>query len=203
MFEKDEIKILGSLNTPSKIQDFLNGLNVNFEEKGDSCLSPRMVLKERKAHCVEGAMFAAAALRFHGHKPLVVDLESNKKDFDHVVAVFKKDGCWGAIGKTNHAVLRYREPVYKTVRELVMSFFHEYFLNDGGAKTLRRFSMPVNLSKFDKFGWTTSEEEVWYIPEFLTGVKHYDILTRSQIQSLRRADKIEILAGELVEENFE
>ena len=112
-------------------------------------MSPRLVLRNNKCHCIEGAIFAALALRFHGYKPLVVDLTASKDDFDHVIAVFKKDGKWGAISKTNHAVLRYREPVYKSIREIVMSYFHEY-ANDDGKRTLRSFSLPVNLSRFDK-----------------------------------------------------
>ena len=123
-----EVKILKSLNTPRKIQDFLNKIPINFEEDGkDTCFSPRRVLRENKAHCIEGAMLAATALRLNGEKPLVVDLTSTPKDFDHVVCVFNQNGRWGAISKTNHAVLRYREPGYKDIRELVMSFFHEYF----------------------------------------------------------------------------
>ncbi len=198
MFTKEEIKLYKRLNTPIKIQDFLNTLKINFEEGGDTCFSPRQVLKFGKAHCIEGALLAAVALRFHGFAPLIVDLESTKKDFDHVAAVFKKNGCWGALSKTNHTVLRYREPVYKTVRELVMSFFHEYFL-DNGKKTLRRYAL-VDLSRFDKLHWATSDEDVWYIPEYLTRVKHFDILTKSQIRGLRKADKIEIESGKLVGE---
>lgn len=201
MFSKQELKILRKLNTPKKIQDFINSLKINFEEKGDTCMSPRMVLRTRKAHCIEGAILAAAILRLHGYKPLIVDLEANKHDYDHTIAVFKKDGKWGSISKTNHAVLRYREPVYKNVRELVMSFFHEYFMNKNGKKTLRKYSMPVDLSRFDKFGWMASEDEVWYIPEYLTKVKHYNILTKSQIKSLRKADSVEIQAGRIVEES--
>src|SRR3989338_4812500 len=115
-------------------------------------MAPRRVLATGKAHCMEGAMFAALALRFHGYPPLVVDLESTKDDFDHVVAVFKSNGKWGAIGKTNHAVLRYREPVYRDIRELVMSFFHEYFISETGKKTLRKHSEPVDLRMFDEKG---------------------------------------------------
>lgn len=199
MFTKEETAVYRSLNSPKKIQDFLNSLKINFEEKGDTCLSPRMVLKGGRAHCVEGALLAATALRFHGFQPLILDLESSKKDFDHVIALFKQNGKWGAISKTNHAVLRYREPIYKTIRELVMSFFHEYFTDDG-KKTLRRYSLPVNLKRFDKFNWMTSDEEVWFIPEYLTEVKHLDILSRAEIRSLRAADRIEIEAGKIVEE---
>lgn len=147
---------------------------------------------------MEGAMLAALLLRNCGFAPLVVDLTASKKDFDHVIAVFQTAGRWGAISKTNHAVLRYREPVYASIRELVMSYFHEYF-NDDGKKTLRSYSEPVDLSRFDSREWMTSEEEVWYIPEYLARVKHTKILTPSQIARLRKADPIEIKAGKLLE----
>ena len=199
MFTKEETELYKRLDSPKKIQDFLNSLKINFEEEGDTCMSPRLVLKKGKAHCIEAALLAAVALRFHGEKPLIVDLEANRKDFDHVITVFKRNGYWGAISKTNHAVLKYREPVYKDIRELVMSFFHEYFL-DNGKKTLRRYSEPVDLSMFDEKGWMFAEDNVWYIPSYLTKVKHCDILTRRQIFGLRRADKIEIDAGKLVVE---
>ncbi len=195
-FNKKELRILNKLSTPQKIQDFLNRIPVNFEEHCETCFSPRMVLKYNKAHCMEGAMLAAAALRVHGYKPLVVDLTTSKEDYDHVVAVFKQNNHWGAISKTNHAVLRYREPVYKTIRELVMSYFHEYFL-DNGKKTLRSYSLPVDLSRFDKKEWMTSEEDVWYVPEYLEKISHKKILPKKI--KLRKADKIEITAGKLFE----
>lgn len=198
-FTEKEVKVFKQLNTPKKIQDFLNKIPANFEPEGDTVLSPRRVLRENRAHCMEGAMFAAAALRFHGHKPLVVDLTSVKDDDDHVITVFKHEGHWGAISKTNHAVLRYREPVYKTIRELVMSYFHEYFTNHNGKKTLRSYSMPVDLSRFDKQGWMTSEEDVEYIPNYLFTVPHKPILSRSQIAFLRKADAVEVKAGKIVE----
>lgn len=198
-FTKEEIAVFKSLNTPKKIQDFLNKIPANFEPDGDTVLSPRRVLRENRAHCMEGAMLAAAALRFHGYKPLVLDLNTVKDDDDHVVAVFKHQGHWGAISKTNHAVLRYREPVYKTIRELVMSYFHEYFTNHDGKKTLRSYSMPIDLSRFDEQGWMTAEEDVCYVPEYLFEVPHKPILSRSQIAMLRKADKVEIEAGRIVE----
>ena len=148
-YTKEEIKLFRRLNTPSKLQDYLNALPFNFLDRGVT-LSPRMVLKKNKADCFEGALLAAAVLEFHRYKPLILDLRSVKKpyDYDHVVAVFKKDGCFGAISKTNHAVLRYREPAYKTLRELVMSYFHEYFLNTG-KKTLREYSELFDLNYFN------------------------------------------------------
>jgi hypothetical protein len=152
-FSVGELKIFKKLTSPQKIQDFLNSFPMNFEKEGEeTCMSPRRVLRDKKAHCMEGAMFAACALRRIGFKPLVLDIESTAKDFDHVVAPFQLDGCWGAISKTNHGVLRYREPVYKTIRELSMSYFHEYFLADG-KKTMRSYSVTLDLSRFDKIGW--------------------------------------------------
>ena len=196
--DKKELEILKKLNTPRKIQDFLNKMKKNFEKDGDTDFSPRVVLKKRICHCLEGAVLAALAFRVNGYPPLLVDLKANENDFDHVIAVFKKDGKWGAISKTNYAVLRYREPVYNSIRELAMSYFHEYF-DKKGRKSLRSYSRPVNLKIFDKRGWMTTEEEVDYIPEYIDGVKHYPILNRRQICNLRRADKIEIKAGDILE----
>jgi len=196
--DKEELKILEKLNSPKKIQDFLNEIKINFEEKGDTCMSPRRVLREKKAHCVEGAILAALVLRLNGEKPLIVDMEANDRDFDHVICVFQRNGKWGSISKTNHAVLRYREPIYNNIRELVMSFFHEYF-DDNGDKNLRSYSAPVNLSRFDNLSWATSEDDIWEIPEYLANVKHYPIITKSQIHNLRKADILEVEAGKLVE----
>ncbi len=144
-------------------------------------------------------MFAAAALRINGFAPLIVDMESTANDYDHVIAVYQINKHWGAISKTNHGVLRYREPVYRTIRELVMSYFHEYFLQSTRTKTLRTFSKPVDLTRFDKQGWETSEESIWYIPEYLLEIPHSPILTKSQISRLRKADVIEVQMGELTE----
>lgn len=199
MYTASERKLLRSLRTPAKVQDYLNALQFNFVDGNDTCLSPREVMRQGRAQCVEGAIFAAAALRFHGHLPLLVDLTAAKDDYDHVIAVFKQHGCWGAVSKTNHAVLRYREPVYTTIRELVLSYFHEYFLNNNGKKTLRSYSNPVDLSRFDSHEWETSAEPVWCIPELLVDVKHTQLLSRAQIRSLRPADTIELSAGQLVE----
>jgi hypothetical protein len=195
---KKELKILKKLNTPAKIQNFLDQMPMNFERKGETDLSPMSVLEKRTCHCMEGAALAALALRVHGYPPLVMDLTANQNDFDHVVAVYKKDGKWGAISKTNHGVLRYREPVYNSVRELAMSYFHEYFDNQG-RKSLRSFSPAVNLKRFDKLGWMTTQKEIDYIPEYLAEVKHFPMLNRKQIRNLRKADEVEIKMGKIVE----
>ena len=195
---KKELKILKKINSPKKIQDFLNKIPINFEENEETCMSPRMVLKKRKAHCIEGALFAALCLKLINYKPLIIDLKTIKDDFEHVIAVFKKNGKFGAISKANHAVLRYREPIYRNIRELAISYFHEY-IDKKGRKTLRSFSLPVNLTKFDKRKWVTDKNYLWYIHDYLDKVKHYKILTRKQIADLRKADKIEIKAGKLAE----
>jgi hypothetical protein len=196
--DEKEIEILKQLNTPKKIQDFLNKMPINFEENGDTCMSPRMVLRNNRAHCIEGAMLAATALRLNGEKPLVVDMTATKDDFDHVICVFNRNGMWGCISKTNHAVLRYREPIYKSIRELIMSFFHEYS-DDFGKKTLRSYSLPVDLSQFDNLNWMASEEDVWFVPDYLAKVKHFPILNLSQIRGLRKTDELEIKAGKLLD----
>lgn len=193
--------ILKKLTTPAKIQDFLNIIPFNFEKSGETCRSVAESLKAGSAHCFEGALIAAAALQMQGHKPLLLDLKTSIDDFEHVVALFKLNGHWGAISKTNHAVLRYREPVYKSVRELVMSYFHEYFLpkgKNGGKKTLRSYSKPFDLTKFGT-EWIESDKPLWHIDQALDRSPHNVILTPKQIKTLRKADRVEIEAGEMVE----
>lgn len=197
-FTEKEKKLLQKLNTPAKAQDFLNSLKFNFET-GDrpTFKSPLQVLRTGSAHCIEGAVLGAYILSLHGHLPLLVHLETTKDDFDHVIAPFRVGGLWGALSKTNHSVLRYREPVYKNIRELVMSYFHEYFLTNG-KKTLRRFSKPLNLATFEP-DWPTALENLWGIDEALDELPHYDIAPKDIIKNLRKAEKIEIQAGELRE----
>ncbi|MDE2399962.1 MAG: hypothetical protein KGL67_03070 [Patescibacteria group bacterium] len=198
-FTKAEKALLHKLNTPAKVQSFLNELQFNFEKNGvDTLKSPLMVVRTHNAHCIEGAILGAYILSLHGFTPCVLHLQTTKGDFDHVITSFKQNGHWGALSKTNHAVLRYREPIYKNIRELVMSYFHEYFL-DNGQKTLRKYSAPLNLNKFNSRNWATAEGDLWYIDKALDKQKHYDILSKSQIKNLRKADKVEILAGKVVE----
>ena len=192
-----DYQLLKGLNTPAKIQDFLNSLKFNREKKGESHRSARGVLRAQEAHCFEGALLALTALWINGHKPLLLDLVAERPDFDHVVALFQIDGYWGAISKTNHAVLRYREPVYKTVRELALSYFHEYFLKDG-RKTLRKFSKPFDLSRYGTV-WVSGEENLAWLAHALDASPHTEILTQKQKRNLRKADKIEIEAGNIVE----
>lgn len=185
-----ERSLLRSLRTPEKIQDYLDTIPFNFETDEDTCLSPRRVIREQRAHCIEGALVAALALRLQGHPPLILDLTSAAHDADHIIVPYTQDGCWGAISKTNHAVLRYREPIYHTIHELVVSYFHEYFDTDG-LKTLRSYTRPIPLSRFDHKGWMTDENHLWYLVEYIMDLPHIDILPKSQLKKLRRADPIE------------
>jgi hypothetical protein len=195
--EHKEWRVLKRLSTPTKIQDFLNKLPFDFGPGEKIDRSVRGILKTGKADCVGGAILAAAALWAHGRKPFLLDLIAARHDFDHVVALFKEDGHWGAISKTNHAVLRYREPVYKSSRELALSYFHEYFLPNG-QKTLRSFSKPFDLSRLGT-SWIIDKENVMDIVYELDCSNHAEILTPKQKKNLRRADKIEIKVGKIVE----
>ncbi len=180
--------VLKRLSSPEKIQYFLDyDIAYNKEEEGESCRSPLRVLRDRLAHCAEGAFFAAAALRVNGHEPLIVDLEAVRDD-DHLLAVFKEDGHWGAIGKSNYAGLRFREPVYRTIRELIMSYFDHYY-NPRGEKTLRGFSRPVNLKRFDRTGWMTREDDLWDICEYLCIIPHSRVMTSRMERRRRRMDR--------------
>ena len=196
-FTKQELALMRKLNTPALVQDFLNSLNFNFEEKGETLRSPLWALRAREAHCFEGALLGAHILSLHGFTPYILHLKATKHDFDHVIVPFKVLGFWGALSKTNHAVLRFREPIYKDIHELAMSYFHEYFL-DNGEKTLRSYSKLLNLNTFE-LGWEVSGENLWGIDEELDRIKHYDIINQLQIKKLRKADKVEIKAGEIIE----
>lgn len=193
-FDRRELAILKRLSSPEKIQHFLDyKVNYNKEEEGESCRSPRRVLRDRLAHCAEGAFFAAAALYMNGHEPLIVDLEAVRDD-DHLLAVFKEHGHWGAIAKSNYAGLRYREPVYRTIRELVMSYFDHYY-NPRGEKTLRAFSKPVNLKRFDRINWMTTEYDLWEICEYFCTIPHSRVMTLQMERKRRQMDRRLFEAG--------
>jgi hypothetical protein len=187
---------LRRLNTPVKIQDFLETLPYSFDHGRDMLRSPRRVLRERTAHCIEGALLAAAALWVNGARPLLLDLRSTADDLDHVVALYRRHGRWGAISKTNHAVLRYREPVYRTPRELALSYFHEYFLDDG-RKTMRDYSLPFDIARHFGSAWLTTDDDLWDVAIALDDSPHRKILSPLQRRELRTADPVELAAGKL------
>jgi len=196
-----ELAVLRTLRTPAAIQDFVNGFEMNFTGRRHTYASPLVVLRTGKAHCMEGAMLAAAALWHAGYAPMLLDLKTTNKDDDHVVALFKEGGHWGAVSKTNHAVLRYRDAVYRDPRELAMSYFNEYFL-DSGVKTMRSYSAPFDLLKYGAKhgdGWLTSRGDLLNIAAALDFSRHFQILEKGDARKLRLADRSEIEAGKIVE----
>src|SRR5205085_1282523 len=174
-FTPNEARTLRRLRTPAGVQRFLDDLPYHL---ADTAWSARMILRNGTAHCLEGAIFAAAALRVLGFPPLLWDLEADQ-DTDHVLALFRVRGFWGAVAKSNFTGCRYREPVYRTLRELAMSYFNIYF-NLRGERTLRRYSQPVDLSRFDDRHWMTSERSIWFIAAYLRTIPHTPLLTSAQ-----------------------
>jgi hypothetical protein len=189
---KDEIRFLKTLNNPDKIQGFLDAIEYNPVYE---CRSPRWVIRKRSAHCFEGALFAAAVLQFHGYKPVIVDLKAYNDD-DHVITIFKEDGHWGAVAKSNFTSLRFREPVYRSLRELVMSFFDFYF-NTVGDKSLRSYSIPLDLTVYNPRHWATTDEDLEYIGDKLEEIKHFPVINEKMIKNLKRASDIMLQAGML------
>ena len=191
-FSPRELRALRALGDPVGVQRALDAMPYHL---AGTAWSPRRVLREGTAHCLEGAIFAAAALRVLGHPPLLLDLEA-VQDSDHVLAVFRVRGRWGAVAKSNFSGLRYREPVYRTPRELAMSYFEDY-MNLRGERTLRAFSRPVSLAVFDRTrpGWMTSDEDVWWIAEHLVGVPHTPLLTPAMVRHLTTVGRRSLRAG--------
>ena len=192
-FTPREAAFLRRLTPEWRIQQFLD--DIDYDVTGTACRSPRRVLRERSAQCLDGALFGAAALRVHGHRPLVMDLEADRDD-DHVVAVFQRHGHWGAIARSNYSGLRFREPVFRTLRELALSYFEVYF-NLRREKTLRRYSVPVDLSRFDGRRWMTSEDDQWDIGAHLVHVRHFRLLTAAMERDLGPVDRRLFEAGKL------
>jgi len=192
-----EFAVLRRLRTPERAQAFLYGLRQNFEPHGDTCNSVRTVLRTRRAHCIEGAMLAAAALWVHGEPPLLLDMRA-VRDFDHVVALFRRGGRWGAISKTNGATLRWRDPVYRSLRELAMSYLHEY-CNRRDHKTLRAYSRPFDLRVMPASAWVTAAKGAWAVAERLDALPHYPLLSAREQRRLARRDPFERRIGTLLQ----
>ena len=189
-FSPHDLRTLRALKTPARIQKFIDGLTYQY---ADTAWSPARVLRERRGHCMEGALIAAAALRVHGHPPLLMDLEGVRDD-DHVVALYREQGLWGGIAKSNFAGLRFRAPVYRTLRELAMSYFEQYY-NLRGERTLRAWAGPVNLARLDRQHWMTAEEDVWCVPELLIAAKHRALFPHRVARTLPRLDRRSFEAG--------
>jgi len=190
---RTETKLLRRLGTPEKVQRYLDGLAYNLEPHGDTLRSPRRVIRDRTAHCAEAAFLAAAAFRMNGRPPLILDLEAVNDD-DHVLAVYRDRGLWGAVALSKFAGLRFRAPVYRTTRELVMSYFDDYY-NWDGDRTLRAYSRPLSLARFDRIAWMTSEADLWPIVEWLATVRHTKLVTSAVGGRLPRVDPRSYKAG--------
>jgi len=187
-----ERRILSGFKAPLDVQRYLDGV-VYSDDK--FARSPRSVMRARLANCFDGALFAAAALRQLGYPPLVLDLRPDPKlDDDHVVALFKRFGCWGSVGKSNFVGLRYREPIHRTVREVVVSYFNDYY-NSVGDKTLRSWAGPIDLTRVDRLEWMTRDERLDEVGDYLDRARHVPIATRAQIESFAKMDPRSLEAG--------
>lgn len=189
-FTPKELRKLRSLKNPYGIQKLLDDMPYHLE---DTAWSPRTVLAKNSSHCLEGSIFGAAALRANGYPPLLLDLEA-ERDTDHVIAVYRENGCWGAVAKSNYSGCRWREPVYRSLRELALSYFDTYF-NLLGERSLRRYSRPIHLKRFDAQNWMTTDKEVWFIVEYLFEIRHYSLLTKAQEKRVHRVDRRLFQAG--------
>jgi hypothetical protein len=181
-----DLRTLRALKTPVQIQRFLDGLTYQY---ADTAWSPQRALRERKGHCLEGALLAAAALRVNGHPPLLMDLEAVRDD-DHVLALYRERGLWGSVAKG----LRFRAPVYRTLRELALSYVEHYY-NLRGERTLRAYSRPVDLTRLDSKHWMTSEDDVWCVAEALIAAPHYPLFPDKVARALPRLDRRSFEAG--------
>jgi hypothetical protein len=193
-----EFAALDRLDSPERIQAFLNAIPINHEIGGETVLSAREVFRQRRAHCIEGAFLAATALWIHGEPPLVMHLDCDESDFPHVIALFRREGAWGAISKTNGAPLRYRDPIYRSLRELAITYFHEYS-NKRGHKTLRSYSTAFDLRRLPVSEWVTAERSCWAAHDRLVRLRHYPLITRRQERLLSRRDAFERQASRMVE----
>src|SRR5438105_12480774 len=193
-----EYRLLKRLDTPKKIQSFLHDLKQNFELEGECCRPVREVLRTRSAHCIEGAMLAACALWINGEPPLLLDMRA-ERDYDHVVALFRRHGRWGAISKTNGIGLRSRDPVYRSLRELAMSYFHEYY-NRRDHKTLREYSVPFDLRSIDPQVWVAGKKRhAWPVVDRLDELRHFPLMSGRHVKTVTRRDGFERLVGGLLQ----
>jgi hypothetical protein len=193
-----ELAMLRKLDSPAKIQAFINRIPINHEHDGETVLSVREVLRQRRAHCIEGAFVAACALWLQGKPPLVMHMDCDISDYPHVITLFRRNGCWGAVSKTNGSRLRFRDAVYRSLRELALSYFHEY-TNKRGEKTLRSYSAAFDLRRIDSALWVTNRDSCWEAHDRLEVLRHYPLLRRAQIRQLARCDPFEQRVGRIVQ----
>jgi hypothetical protein len=184
-FTKEERAVFRKVSSPSKIQEFLDAIEYSDESR---YRSPRSVIRDGKAHCYDGAIFAAAALQFIGYVPRIVEILPNEHDDDHIIAVFRRETCWGAIAKSNFAGLRYREPVYRSLQELMMSYFESYY-NVKRERTMIGYTAPLNLNRFNSCHWQIDDAVMEAIGDALDEVRTYQILSSTQRKQLTLVHK--------------
>ncbi len=193
-----EHRVYARLDNAHKIQDFLDRMPVNFEPNGDTAMSPRRVLETGVAHCAEAAVFACAALAYHGKNAWLLDLQARPSDQDHIVTLFKERGLWGAISKTNHAILRWRDPIYRSAREVAMTFAHEYAL-PSGLKSLMAYSRPFSLTRYAPARWVIAQEDLDWLLFDLDLSPHVPVAPAHAMHKRRRSAPVEMRAQEVVE----
>lgn len=194
-FNADEVNLLRRLNTPERLQNFIDEIPYHYQGEDEVTYSPRLVMSKNQSDCLEGAIFAAAVFRFHGERPLVMNLEAVRDD-SHCIALFERHGCWGAIGKSKYTGLTFREPIHRTLRELALSYVEGYF-NFDGEKTLRGYSKPFDLSRFDNTGWMTTEKDITEMGLKISNIPYTILLTPKQTRGLRAVVPLMLRAGEL------
>ena len=193
-----ERRVFERLDTPQKLQTFIEKLPPNFELNGETTMSPRRMLEAHTAHCSEAAIFAAAVLIYHGRRAWLLDLRALANDDDHVVTLFKQRGLWGAISKVNHAVLRWRDPIYRSPRELAMSYAHEYNL-DGGKKSLMAYSRPFSLARYAPQRWVTAAEDLDWLLQALDDAPHVPLAPKHALDRRRRMTRVELKSQDITE----
>jgi hypothetical protein len=193
-----EARVFVRLDTPQKIQTFVERLPPNFELKGETCMAPRRVLKTRTAHCAEAAVFAAAALIYHGKPAWLMDIRALPSDQDHIVTLFKERGLWGAISKTNHAVLRWRDPIYRSPRELAMTYAHEYNLN-GGKKSMLAYSKPFSLTRYAPARWLITPDDLYWLMDDIDDSPHLPLAPKHALRHRRRMTRVELKSQDVTE----
>jgi hypothetical protein len=193
-----ERRLFKRLDTPQKIQIYIEKMTPNYELKGETCMSPRRMMQAGVCHCAEAAMFAAAVLIYHGHDAWLMDIQALPSDQDHIVTLFKQRGLWGAISKTNHAVLRWRDPIYRSPRELAMSYAHEYCLN-GGKKSMMAFSKPYSLTRVAPKRWVIAPDELDWLMIKVDEAPHVPLAPASVLRRRRRMARVELKSQDVSE----
>lgn len=193
-----EHRVFARLATPQKIQTYIEKLPPNFELRGETCMSPRRMLKARTAHCAEAAVLAAAALIYHGKPAWLMDIQALPSDQDHIITLFRERGLWGAISKTNHAVLRWRDPIYRSPRELAMSYAHEYNL-DYGKKSMMAYSKPFSLARYAPARWLTAPGDLFWLMQDLDDSPHLPIASKRALRRRRRMTRVELKSQDVTE----